>query len=143
MKAWAGPLSALNVVLLEQPIKVGDEPLLDGYQSPISICADELINDQDDLEKAKGRFSVINIKLEKAGGLTQSLRLAEAARKMGFKLMVGCMGGSSLAMAPGLILAQQCDFVDLDGPLLQSEDWPGGFQYVDGNILTTEPSFWG
>jgi L-alanine-DL-glutamate epimerase-like enolase superfamily enzyme len=143
LKAWAEPLAALNVVLLEQPIKVGDEPLLDGYRSPIKICADELVDDHNDLEKANGRFAVINIKLEKSGGLTQALRLAESARNMGFRLMVGCMGGSSLAMAPGFVLAQQCDFVDLDGPLLQSEDWPGGFRYLNGEIAATDPTFWG
>ena len=95
LKTVAPQLADLGVVLLEQPIRVGDESGLDGYRCPVPIAADELINDAFDLEKAKGRFDVINIKLDKAGGLTESLRMAKIARSIGFELMVGSMLGSS------------------------------------------------
>jgi len=143
LKILAPTLVDLGVVLLEQPIKVGEEHELDGYDCPVRLCADELIQDTSDLHKAKGRFDVINIKLDKAGGLTEGLRLADAALIAGFELMVGCMGGSSLSMAPGMVLAQRCAFVDLDGPLLQSEDWPDGMSYRDGIVQPPRPSFWG
>ncbi len=143
LQALAPRLSALGVVLLEQPIKVGDEAGLDGFRSPIPLCADELINDVGDLAKARGRFQAVNIKLDKTGGLTQALSLAKAARAAGFELMVGCMGGSSLSMAPAMVLAQQCAFVDLDGPLLQSEDWPDGLSYLNGQVETPSRAFWG
>lgn len=143
LESLAPRLVELGVVLLEQPIKVGDETGLDGYDCPIRLCADELINDATDLNKAKGRFDVINIKLDKTGGLTEALNLAEAARSAGFELMVGCMAGSSLSMAPATVLAQQCAFVDLDGPLLLAEDWPDGLNYRNGVIDLPAPSFWG
>jgi L-alanine-DL-glutamate epimerase-like enolase superfamily enzyme len=143
LKTLAPKLVEFGVVLLEQPIKVGDEPGLDGYRSPIPLCADELIQDSADLDKAKGRFQAINIKLDKAGGLTEGLKLAKAGKAAGFELMVGCMAGSSLSMAPAMVLAQQCAFVDLDGPLLQSEDWPDGLVYHDGRIALPDPHFWG
>jgi L-alanine-DL-glutamate epimerase-like enolase superfamily enzyme len=143
LKALAPHLSALGVVLLEQPIPVGDEGGLEGYRCPIPICADELINDERDLSRAKGRFDFVNIKLDKAGGLTSALRLADAATAAGFKLMVGCMVGSSLSMAPAMILAQRCAFVDLDGPLLQSEDWPDGLRYESGWVSPPAQHFWG
>ena len=144
LKAIAPHLRSLNVIMIEQPVKVGDEVDLDDHDWPVPLCADELINDIDDLVKAKGRFQYINIKLDKAGGLTASLALAAAARAQGFSLMVGCMAGSSLSMAPAMVLAQQCEIADLDGPLLQSEDWPDGFSYVDGTVHhPLKPSLWG
>jgi L-alanine-DL-glutamate epimerase-like enolase superfamily enzyme len=143
LRRWAPELVPLGVVLLEQPIAIGDEVGLDDYRCPIPLCADELVNDCSDLVKAKGRFDVINIKLEKCGGLTEGLRLAAAARELGFDLMIGCMGGSSLAMAPGILLAQQCAFVDLDSPLLLTEDWPDGLKYKDGMVELPGPAFWG
>jgi L-Ala-D/L-Glu epimerase len=101
------------------------------------------VNSESDLERAKNRFDVINIKLEKTGGLTAALDLADSAQRAGFDLMVGAMGGSSLAMAPAVILAQRCEFVDLDGPLLQSSDWPDGLVYKNGVIEVPRASFWG
>jgi L-alanine-DL-glutamate epimerase-like enolase superfamily enzyme len=142
LKRLAPELSSLGVVLLEQPIKIGDEDDLDGYRCPIPLCADELVEDISDLVKAKGRFDVVNIKLDKTGGLTEALRVASSARAAGFGLMVGCMAGSSLSMAPAMVLAQQCDFVDLDGPLL-NEDWPDGIEYCDGMMQLPARKFWG
>lgn len=143
LQALAPALEELGVVLLEQPIPVGAEPGLDGYRCPIALCADELINDRRDLDKAVDRFDVINIKLDKTGGLTEALRLADEALARNFRLMVGCMAGSSLSMAPAMILAQRCDFVDLDGPLLQSEDWSDGLNYDNGQVSPPTTSFWG
>lgn len=143
LQRLAGPLAERGVVLLEQPIPVGAEAGLDGWRSPIALCADELVNGEADLEKAHGRFQVINIKLDKTGGLTTALKLAAAAQARGFGLMVGCMAGSSLSMAPALLLAQRCQFVDLDGPLLQAEDWPDGLVYDNGVVHPPQSSFWG
>ena len=139
----APALADLGVVLLEQPIAVGAEAGLDGYRCPVRLCADELISSSADLDRARGRFDVINIKLDKAGGLTAAMKLAEAARQAGFGLMVGCMAGSSLAMAPATVLAQQADFVDLDGPLLQSSDWPDALRYEHGRVFPPSVQLWG
>lgn len=144
LKALAPRLPALNVILLEQPIPVGDEPDLDGWVSPVPLCADELIDTAADLAKAQGRFEVINIKLDKAGGLTAALRLADAVQTAGMQLMVGCMMGSSLSMAPAMVLAQRARFVDLDGPLLHAEDVENGFVYEAGRIdQPHRPRLWG
>jgi L-alanine-DL-glutamate epimerase-like enolase superfamily enzyme len=135
LKALAPDLQSLGVILVEQPIPVGDEAGLDGWTSPVRLCADELVNTVADLDKALGRFDVINIKLDKAGGLTAALALADAVQMGGFGLMVGCMMGSSLSMAPAMVLAQRAEFVDLDGPLLHSEDVEHGFVYRNGTVL--------
>ena len=143
LKHFAPQLADFGVVLLEQPIAIGEERGLDGYRCPIKLCADELIYDVADIEKARGRFDVINIKLDKCGGLTAALRIAATASSAGFELMVGCFGGSSLCMAPGMVLAQQCAFADLDGPLLSAADWPEGFVYHDGLVEPSKPALWG
>lgn len=143
LKVFAPRLADLGVVLIEQPIPVGAETALHGWRSPVPLAADELIDTEADLDRAADVFQVINIKLDKAGGLTAALRLAAAAEERGFKLMIGCMAGSSLAMAPALTLAPRCAFVDLDGPLLQSEDVPHGLEYVDGYIQPPSPLLWG
>lgn len=144
LKQVAPRLAALDVILLEQPIPVGDEPGLDGWECPISLCADELIDTAADLDRAQGRFDVINIKLDKAGGLTSALTLADAVQARGMSLMVGCMMGSSLSMAPAMVLAQRARYVDLDGPLLHSEDVEDGFAYVRGTVTKPHrPTLWG
>jgi L-alanine-DL-glutamate epimerase-like enolase superfamily enzyme len=120
--------------LLEQPTAVGTESELEGYACPVPLCADESIDDVDDLPKLRGKFQAINIKLDKVGGLTAALELADVARKQGFELMVGCMGGTSLAMAPGMVLAQGCQYVDLDGSRMLAADRPCGFRFIDGVI---------
>jgi L-Ala-D/L-Glu epimerase len=140
-----GPeLVDLGVALLEQPIAVGAEADLDGFRSPVPLCADELINSVADLDKAEGRFQFVNIKLDKAGGLTSGMQLADAIEARGMGLMVGCMVGSSLSMAPAMVLAQRCAFVDLDGPMLQLEDVPNGYVYVHGVVANPyKPELWG
>ncbi|MGH8506055.1 MAG: N-acetyl-D-Glu racemase DgcA [Stenotrophobium sp.] len=143
LKNLAPTLLDLGVDLLEQPVKVGFDDGLRGYRSPIPICADESINTAADLPALVGRYSFINIKLDKTGGLTTALELARAAQKLGFRLMSGCMCGSSLAMAPSMVLAQLCEINDLDGPVLQSGDWPGGIVYDRGVMTPPWPKFWG
>ena len=141
---WSPRLAELGVVLLEQPIPVGAEADLEGWRGPVPVAADELIDDVADLDKAENRFQFVNIKLDKAGGLTAGLRLADEAQRRGFGLMIGCMNGSSLSMAPGMVLAQRCAFVDLDGPPALTEDWEHGFRYVDGRVEWPHvPELWG
>lgn len=143
MVALTPQLQALGVALLEQPLPIDGDTAQQGYASPIPICADELIHDRHDLAKARGKYSHINIKLDKTGGLTEALALADAARAEGFGLMVGCMAGSSLAMAPAALIGQLCDFVDLDGPLLQLEDWDAPMACRDGVLDPPSPALWG
>jgi len=141
--ALADQLAELGVVLLEQPVPVDDDGGLRGFRGPVAICADELVHDRGDLAKAEGKYSHINIKLDKAGGLTEALALASAALAEGYGLMVGCMAGSSLAMAPAHLVAQLCDYVDLDGPLLQAEDWSPAMLYHAGRLTPPESALWG
>ena len=96
-----------------------------------------------DLPRVQGRYDFVNIKLDKTGGLTAALELAHAARAAGMRLMVGCMNAGSVAMAPGMVVAQLCEVVDLDGPLLQAEDWPDGIVYEDGVMAWPSPRLWG
>jgi L-alanine-DL-glutamate epimerase-like enolase superfamily enzyme len=107
------------------------------------VCADEAIDTVADLPRVLGRYDFVNIKLDKSGGLTAALELAHAARAAGLRLMVGCMNAGSIAMAPGMIVAQLCEVVDLDGPLLQAEDWPDGIVYENGVMGWPSPRLWG
>ncbi len=144
LKQFAPALVPFGVALLEQPIPVGAEAELDGWSSPIPLCADELVDGIGDLDRVAGRFQLVNIKLDKAGGLTAALRLADAAQARGLGLMVGCMLGSSLSMAPAMVLAQRCSFVDLDGPMLHTADVEHGFSYVNGVVAQPhQPLLWG
>jgi L-alanine-DL-glutamate epimerase-like enolase superfamily enzyme len=135
-------LQQCRVALIEQPFPIGKESWLDGLDRPIPIAADESVQDHTDLTRLTGRVDVINIKLDKCGGLTEALAMASQARAMGFGLMVGNMSGSSLAMAPAFVLGQQCAVVDLDGPLYLREDCSPGAQYQDGMIWCPE-KLWG
>jgi L-Ala-D/L-Glu epimerase len=131
-----------RVTLVEQPFPIGQEALLDGFQSPIPLAADESVQDRAELSRLAGRFDVINIKLDKCGGLTEGLALARAARAEGFDVMVGNMGNTSLAMAPAFILGQLCRVVDLDGPLFLQRDRQPAVEYADGFIRCPE-ALWG
>lgn len=131
-----------NVQLIEQPFPVGRENWLDGLNSPISLAADESVCDVPDLERIAGRVNYLNIKLDKCGGLTRGLALAAQARRLGLKIMVGNMGGTSLAMAPAFVLAQFCDFADLDGPTVLVEDRQPSAVYSDGKLYCPE-EVWG
>jgi L-alanine-DL-glutamate epimerase-like enolase superfamily enzyme len=135
-------LSANRVSLLEQPLARGREADLDGYRCPIPIAADESALGLDDVPGLVGRFDVINIKLDKCGGLTEALLIADAARRHGLGVMVGNMVGTSLAMAPAFIVGQQCDVVDLDGPTFLREDRSPACEYRDGTIWCPD-DVWG
>lgn len=137
-----GALFAAHVSLLEQPIKRGRESDLTGYVSIIPIAADESALCLADLPSLVGRFQIVNIKLDKCGGLTEGLAMAYEARRLGLRVMVGNMVGSSLAMAPAFILGQLCDVVDLDGPIFLSKDRVPGMRYVDGTAWSDD-QVWG
>jgi L-alanine-DL-glutamate epimerase-like enolase superfamily enzyme len=133
----------LEISMVEQPLPRGKDDELEGFESPITLAADESCLDTGELEVASRRYDMINIKLDKTGGLTEALRLASAAKEKGCQLMVGNMLGSSLSMAPSFVVAQLCDFVDIDGPLLLKYDYPGGLEYNDGQVEVFNPAFWG
>jgi L-alanine-DL-glutamate epimerase-like enolase superfamily enzyme len=143
LQRLAPRLVELRVDLLEQPVSQRDGGRLPELKCPLPICADEPVNTPEDLPSVVGRYDFINIKLDKSGGLTAALDLAYAAREAGLRLMVGCMMGSSLAMAPAMLLAQLCEVADLDGPLLQDEDWPNPIVYREGVMSPPIPALWG
>jgi L-alanine-DL-glutamate epimerase-like enolase superfamily enzyme len=121
-----------DISLLEQPLKRGREADLEGFASPIPIAADESALNFGDLAGLVGRFDMVNIKLDKCGGLTEGLAMAHEARRLGLRVMVGNMVGTSLAMAPAFVLGQLCDVVDLDGPIFLARDRTPGMTYVNG-----------
>lgn len=139
----APELAALDVKMIEQPLKRGEDAELETYDSPLPLCADESCQHLGELDLVASRYQMINIKLDKAGGLTHGLQLAAAVRDKGLGLMIGCMGGTSLCMAPHHVLAHLCDFVDIDGPLLLKNDRLGGFVYEGGMVSLPEKRFWG
>lgn len=141
--AEAAALLPFGVELIEQPVAAGQDHLLDGVSSPIPLCADESCQDRADLPRCTGRYAAVNIKLDKAGGLTEALALAHAARAAGLDLMVGCMLSTSLGIAPAFLLGQQARWVDLDGPLLLAHDRAGGFRFDGGTMQPASPHFWG
>jgi len=143
LKEVAPELAALDVKMIEQPLPRGKDSELEDYESPLPLCADESCQGTTDLDDVVPRYQMINIKLDKTGGLTHGLELAQAARTKGLGLMVGCMGGTSLCMAPIHVLAQLADFVDIDGPLLLKNDRLGGFDYARGMVSLPETRFWG
>jgi L-alanine-DL-glutamate epimerase-like enolase superfamily enzyme len=136
-------LSDLNIALVEQPLPAGQDQALEGYDPPYPICADESVHTAEDLAALKGRYRAVNLKLDKAGGLSEALLMLEEARNHGFALMVGCMVASSLAIAPALHLAGSCAFADLDGPWWLAEDHPGGCRVADGRMTRPAEGFWG
>jgi L-Ala-D/L-Glu epimerase len=137
-----GSLVGANVSLLEQPLKRGREADLQGYKSRIPIAADESALSLGDLPGLVGRFDVVNIKLDKCGGLTEGLAMAHEARRLGMRVMVGNMVGTSLAMAPAFVLGQLCDVVDLDGPIFLVKDRTPSMTYADGNAWSDD-NVWG
>lgn len=130
----AGALKKLGVELIEQPVEAGFEDDLAGVTSPLPFCADESCHVAEDIERVAGNFQAVNIKLDKAGGLTEAIRLSDAAKARGLKTMVGCMLSTSLGIHPAFHLAQTADWVDLDGPALLKNDRAGGFRFDSGRI---------
>jgi L-alanine-DL-glutamate epimerase-like enolase superfamily enzyme len=139
-----GPaLHELGVLMIEQPLPRGEDHELEGFVSSAPLCADESCEHLGELDEAASRYQMINIKLDKCGGLTHGLELARAAADKGLGLMIGCMGGTSLSMAPSHVLAQLCEFVDIDGPLLIKKDREGGLVYDRGMVSLPPTHFWG
>jgi L-alanine-DL-glutamate epimerase-like enolase superfamily enzyme len=143
LAALAPELAALGVALIEQPLPAGQDAALAGFRSPVPLGADESCHGIDGLADLRARYGVVNIKLDKTGGLTAALELKEAAQAAGLRIMVGCMVATSLSMAPAFLLAQGADFLDLDGPLLLDRDRVPGIAY-DGAFMSPPPSaLWG
>ena len=136
-------LVALDFAMIEQPLPPEDDTALEGLESPIPLCADESCRTFEDVEAIKSRYQMINIKLDKCGGLTAALTLAEKARSAGLEIMVGNMLGSSLAMAPAFLLAQQAKFADLDGPLYLEHDCENGLSFAGGQVHPPSADLWG
>ena len=141
--AEAATLLPFGVELIEQPVKAGEDHLLDGVKSPIPLCADESCQDRADLARCVGRYAAINVKLDKAGGLSEALALIREARAQKLKLMVGCMLSTSLGVAPAFLAAQGAEWADLDGPLLLAHDRPDGFTFERGRMFNAPGSLWG
>jgi L-alanine-DL-glutamate epimerase-like enolase superfamily enzyme len=133
----------LGVALVEQPLPAGRDAILRHIAHPVPICADESVHEAKDLGALAGLYDAVNIKLDKAGGLTAALELRDQARKYGFGVMVGCMVGTSLAMAPAVLLAQGAEFVDLDGPLLLARDRETALMYEGSMVSPPSPALWG
>jgi L-Ala-D/L-Glu epimerase len=129
--------------LIEQPLPADDDAALASMPRPVPVCADESLHKRADLARLADRYDAVNIKLDKAGGLTEGLALAGEARASGYRIMVGCMVATSLAMAPALLLAQGADWIDLDGPLLLSRDREPGLRYEGALVHPPEPELWG
>jgi L-alanine-DL-glutamate epimerase-like enolase superfamily enzyme len=136
-------LVRLGVALVEQPLPAADDGMLSEIARPVPVCADESCRDRSSLGALRGRYDLVNVKLDKAGGLTEALALRDAARAAGFGVMVGCMVGSSLAMAPAVLVAQGADWVDLDAPLLLAEDRAHPLRYSGSRLEPPEPALWG
>ncbi len=134
---------AAGVTMIEQPLPAGADDALARIKAPMTLCADESVHGLESLGALAGKYGMVNIKLDKAGGLTAALALADAARAQGFAIMVGSMVGTSLAMAPALVLAQRAAIVDLDGPLLLARDRPHGLRYDGSVVHPPERELWG
>jgi L-Ala-D/L-Glu epimerase len=141
--ALAPKLKELGVAMIEQPLPAGKDAALAGITRPVPVCADESCHDTATLAALKGRYDMVNIKLDKTGGLTEALKLKRAAEAEGYGIMVGCMLATSLAMAPGVLLAQGAPVVDLDGPLLLAEDREPGLRIEDSLVYPPDTALWG
>src|SRR6476659_2526192 len=134
---------AVGVTLVEQPLPAGRDGALARIKRPLAVCADESVHDRKSLAPLRERYDAVNIKLDKTGGLTEALAMADAAQALGFEVMVGCMVATSLAMAPAMLLESQARFVDLDGPLLLARDRDGGLRYDGSLVYPPEAALWG
>jgi len=139
----APELAALGVSIIEQPLRAGADEALASLPRPVPVCADESCHDRASLPALAGRYDLVNLKLDKCGGLTEALATRDAARAAGFGIMVGCMVSTSLAVAPAFLVAQGADAVDLDGPLLLERDREHGLRCVAGQLKPPAPALWG
>jgi L-alanine-DL-glutamate epimerase-like enolase superfamily enzyme len=132
-----------GVTLIEQPLPAGDDAALAHIARPIPVCADESVHDRASLAALVGKYDAVNIKLDKTGGLTEALAMAQEAERLGLRLMVGCMVATSLSMAPAMLVAQRARVVDLDGPLLLARDRENGMRYEDSLVYPATSALWG
>jgi L-alanine-DL-glutamate epimerase-like enolase superfamily enzyme len=135
--------TAAGVTLVEQPLPARKDEALARIRRPLSVCADESVHDRASLEGLRERYDAVNIKLDKTGGLTEALAMADAAHALGFDIMIGCMVATSLAMAPAMLLSPQARFVDLDGPLLLARDRDDGLRYDGSLVYPSDAALWG
>jgi L-alanine-DL-glutamate epimerase-like enolase superfamily enzyme len=150
-EAWSAENLAPNlaacadagVTLVEQPLPAGQDAALARIKRPLFVCADESVHDRASLEALRDRYDAVNIKLDKTGGLTEAMAMADAAHVLGFEIMVGCMVATSLAMAPAMLLTAAARFVDLDGPLLLAHDRDGGLRYDGSLVYPPDAALWG
>ena len=132
-----------GVTLVEQPLPAGWDEMLGRIRRPIAVCADESVHDRKSLDALRGRYDAVNIKLDKTGGLTEAMAMADAATTLGFRIMVGCMVATSLSMAPAMLLTPRARFVDLDGPLLLARDRDHGLRYEGSLVHPPDAALWG
>ncbi len=143
LERLAPELAALGVQLIEQPLPAGEDAVLEGYSGPVPLCADESLHTRRQLDACARRYACVNIKLDKAGGLTEALALEAEARRRGLGIMAGSMVATSLGVAPALLIAQGADVVDLDGPLLLARDREPGLEITGSMIEPPPPELWG
>ena len=136
-------LATLGVQMIEQPLPADQDDVLGELDHPIAVCADESCHTSDDIVRVRGRYDLVNVKLDKTGGLTEALRLIHAARDAGLGIMVGCMVGTSLGIAPATLLGSTARFVDLDAPLLLAKDREHGIRFEGSVLDPPEPELWG
>ena len=140
---YATELARMGVKLLEQPLPAGQDAVLASLGRSVPLCADESLHDSSDLGAVARLYDFVNIKLDKAGGLTEAIKIANGARERGISIMIGCMVGTSLGMAPAFLLGAYARLVDLDGPLLLAEDRSNGIKYDGGTMFPPPPELWG
>jgi L-alanine-DL-glutamate epimerase-like enolase superfamily enzyme len=140
---YLGAMADLGVELVEQPLHAGEDGPLDGIPHPVPVCADESCHTSADVPGLVGRYDVVNVKLDKAGGLTEAIRVVAAARAAGLRVMIGTMMGTSLLMAPAMLLASAADWVDLDGPLWLARDREDALHWDGRYLHPPSPALWG
>jgi L-alanine-DL-glutamate epimerase-like enolase superfamily enzyme len=143
LRRLAPDFAKLGVQMIEQPLKTGEDEALEGFDSPVPLCADESLHTRHELADCARRYSAVNIKLDKSGGLTEALELKREAQALGLDIMAGCMVATSLAMAPALLIAQGAGVVDLDGPLLLARDRTPGLTIIGSMIEPPSSELWG
>lgn len=143
LQAMVRMCEAVGVELIEQPLPADNDDALTQLKTAVTVCADESAHTTDDIQRLVGRYGAINIKLDKTGGLTEALQMAQEAKEKGLSIMVGCMVSTSLSMAPATVIAQYAQYADLDGPLLLAKDREPAIEYREGMILPTTPVLWG
>ncbi|MGY0572945.1 N-acetyl-D-Glu racemase DgcA [Bradyrhizobium sp. RDM12] len=143
LEANLSACDAVGVTLVEQPLPAGQDDALARIKRPLAVCADESVHDRNSLAPLRARYDAVNIKLDKTGGLTEALAMADAAQALGFEIMIGCMVATSLSMAPAMLVTPQARFIDLDGPLLLARDRDHGLRYDESLVYPPDASLWG